>query len=392
MHTPLPPFNPRVADLGSSPVRALFGLARSPGMISFAGGQPAEELFDSQGISEAYVHVLDQMPFRALQYASTEGEIELREIVAWNLSNRGMPSIYDDILITSGSQQGLGLLGQTILEEDAVILVENPTYVSAIQAFKIQGARFVPVETDDDGMVPSALQAAIEEHDPRAVYMIPTFQNPTGISMSAARRKAIADVLAEHHIWLIEDDPYSELRFDGEQADPISSDERIRERSFYLGSLSKVLAPGLRIGWIRGPREALDNISVAKQATCLQTSTVDQLAAARYLEVNDIQEKLIPVREEYKARRDTMVEALAPVLPEGSHLNSPRGGMFLWATLPEDVDTSRLVYSAIEAGVIYIPGPSFYVDEGKPNTMRLSFVSNPLDRVVEGIRRLATVL
>lgn len=387
----VPPINARVAGLGGSPIRELLRIATAPGMISFAGGSPANELFDVAGVARSYAEVLAQQGPRALQYSSTEGEPELRARIAQFLTAKGVWSTADDIIITSGSQQGLGLIGQVVLDEDAIVLTENPTFVSALQAFSLGGARFRAVETDESGMVPEALEEAIIRHSPRAVYTIPTFQNPTGVTTPRERRNEIADVLARHDIWLIEDDPYSEIRFRDEPYSPISSDPRLAGKSLYLGTLSKILAPGLRIGWIRGPQEVLETLTTTKQGISLQTSTIDQLAALHWWENHDLEEKLDPVRAEYMRRRDAMVDGLGHALPEGSTFNRPDGGMFVWASMPEPYDANHALSVAIADGVVYIPGSQFYVSDPVPGTLRLSFVSNSVERIHEGIERLHRV-
>ncbi|MCT1922731.1 PLP-dependent aminotransferase family protein [Brevibacterium luteolum] len=385
--------NHHVMAVGESPIRRLFEIAADPSIISFAGGHPAEELFDVAGLSAAYAHVFATAGPRAMQYGSTDGEPEMREAAAARLHEANVPTAAHDMMITSGSQQGLGLIAQAVFNPGDVVLVESPTYMSALQAFAVQGVEFKALDRDEAGIVPEALAAAIQMWNPKAVYLIPTFQNPTGISMPASRRQQIADVLAGSDVWLIEDDPYSELRFTDDIQTPISADPRLDDRSLLLGSLSKVLSPGVRIGWIRCPdAELRERIGVTKQATALQTSTIDQLAAAHYLSTHDMEEVLTPVRAEYKARMLTLVEELSAVLPEGSVMNQPAGGMFVWARLPEGYDTQELVFAAAQAGVLYVPGPPFYVADPDPRTLRFSFVSNDVETTREGVRRLATVL
>lgn len=385
--------NHHVMAVGESPIRRLFEIAADPSIISFAGGHPAPELFDVDGLAAAYAHVFATDGPRAMQYGSTDGEPEMREAAARRLQEANVPASAAEVMVTSGSQQGLGLVAQALFNPGDVVLVENPTYMSALQAFAVQGVELKALDGDEAGIVPEALAAAIEMWNPKAVYLIPTFQNPTGISMPASRRQQIADVLADSDVWLIEDDPYAELRFTDDVLTPISADPRLDDRSMLLGSLSKVLSPGVRVGWIRCPdEEARERIGVTKQATALQTSTVDQLAAAHYLATHNMEEVLAPVRAEYQARMLTLVEELSLVLPAGSVMNQPAGGMFVWARLPEGFDTQALVFEAAQAGVLYVPGPPFYVADPDPRTLRFSFVSNGVERTREGVRRLAAVL
>jgi len=389
MNTVRSQLNWYVAGLGESPIRQLMSLAHDPALISFAGGHPAPELFDTEGLARSFDHTITTNGGRALQYGLTDGEPEMREAAAKRLTDQALPTSPSQVLITSGSQQGLGLLAQTLFNPGDVVLVENPTYMSVLQAFGIQGVEFKPVDTDEGGVIPEALDAAIRYWKPKAVYIIPTFQNPTGVTMPRSRRAAIADVIAAHDVWLIEDDPYSELRFTDEVLPPIVSDPRLDDRAFLANSLSKVLSPGLRIGWLRGPEEVLTSVGLAKQGTALQTSTIDQLAAAHYLENTDLESKLEVVRGEYKARMETMVEVLSEVLPPGSAMTRPAGGMFVWVRLPEGYTTSELVYRAIAEGTIFVPGAPFYVEDPDERTMRFSFVSHGVDRTAEGLRRLA---
>lgn len=380
--------NRYVGGLGESPIRKLFAIAQDPSIISFAGGHPAPELFDATGIAAAFEHVFATNADRALQYGSTDGEPEMRDAAAKMLSDRGLLTSASDVLITSGSQQGLGLLAQTLFNPGDVVLVENPTFMSALQAFGIQGVDFKPVDTDSGGVIPEALDAAIRQWKPKAVYIIPTFQNPTGVTMPRSRREQIAEVIAGHDVYLIEDDPYSELRFTNDILPPIVADSRLDDRGLLANTLSKVMAPGLRVGWLRGPADVLERLGVAKQGVTLQTSTIDQLAAARYLEVTDMEAKLSVVRAAYKARMERMVEVLSDMLPAGSAMTKPDGGMFVWARLPEGFNTSELVYDAIQAGSIFIPGAPFYVEDPDERTMRFSFVSNDLEATTEGLERM----
>ncbi|GAA2007585.1 PLP-dependent aminotransferase family protein [Brevibacterium samyangense] len=383
--------NRHVAGATGSAIRNIFKLAAGPDVISFAGGTPANELFDTVGIAQSYAHVIDTIGGRALNYGSVEGEPEMKEAAAKRLSESSCATSPDQLLITSGSQQGLGLCGQTLINPGDVVLAENPTFMSALGAFKLQGAVCRGVESDEFGILPEDLEAKILEHSPKALYTIPTFQNPTGSTMPAERRTAIADVIARHSIWLIEDDPYSELRYEGEPVPAISTDPRIQDKSLLLGTLSKVLAPGLRIGWIRGPEWILERLATAKQATSLQTSTIDQMAAAHYIEHNSIPEKLLAVKDAYRQRRDTMLEVLPTVLPEGTSITRPDGGMFLWAKLPDGFDATALVEEIGPRGTVYVPGSTFFVENPDPATIRFSFVSNAPARIEEGLLRMKPV-
>ncbi|MEH3078235.1 MAG: PLP-dependent aminotransferase family protein [Quadrisphaera sp.] len=315
---PALPLAQRLRGVASSPVRDLLALASRPEVISFAGGLPAPELFDVDGVRAAFDAVLSGPGARtALQYAPTEGSAELRALLAARTSGRGLATTADDVLITTGSQQALALLSTALLDPGAVVAVEEPTYLAALQGFALAGARVVPVASDDDGVVPASLERVLEEHSPALVYLVPTFANPTGRTLSASRRAEVAALLADRPTWVVEDDPYGELRYRGEALAPLASQPALEGRAVYLGSLSKVFAPGLRLGWLRAPRELRVRLAVAKQAADLHTSTVDQAAAAAYLTATDLDAHVAGLRTAYGARRDAALESLPSVLPPG---------------------------------------------------------------------------
>lgn len=388
---PAPRLNRNFSDTTDSPVRALLDLVSRPGVISFAGGIPDSTFFDLPAIREAYRAALDR-PEVALQYASSEGDPELREAIAEKLTAEGVPTTASDLVVTTGSQQGLTLMGMTMIDPGDVILVEDPTYLAALQTFGLAGARFVAVECDDEGMVPEALRAAIAEHDPKLVYLIPSYQNPSGRTMPEARRRAVAEILRETGTMLIEDDPYSSLRYSGDPLPTFCSFEGMAEQTALLQTFSKSVAPGIRLGWARVPAGIRDAMVVAKQAIDLHSSSVDQLAAAHYLNNPDSHQDETEKISTYGARRDVLFEELGKVLPEGSKVTYPLGGMFLWAELPADYDTDALLPYAMAEGVGYVPGSSFHVDTSIANTMRLSFVTNHREDIREGVARLGRAL
>lgn len=387
------PFRPaaRFAGSDSSPLKEIFALAARPGLVSFAGGIPDPALFDLAGIHRAYDWTLTHQGRRALQYGITEGEDELREQAARRL-NRHLPTSASQIQVTSGSQEGIFLVAQALLEPGDVVLVESPTYLAAVQAFGASGAHMVGVPTDEHGVVPDGLEAAIRAHHPKFVYLIPTFQNPTGRTMPALRRAEVADVLLRHGVPLVEDDPYGELRYAGEPVAPIAALPGMGERTLLLNSISKLMAPGLRLGWMRGDGPIMRTLAVAKAAVSMQSSVVDQLTVARYLEAGDLDAHVAAVRTVYWERREALARALAAALPEGARLTDPEGGMFLWATLGAGWDTQELLASAVEAGVAYLPGWSFYATDPDFSTMRLSFVTHTPEVITASIARLGEVL
>ncbi|MEW1905429.1 MULTISPECIES: PLP-dependent aminotransferase family protein [unclassified Streptomyces] len=386
---PVPAVASRLAGVGSSPVRDILALTARPEMISFAGGLPAPELFDVAGIRAAYDGVLTDLPRQALQYSTTEGDPELRAAVAGRLTARGLPTDADDLLVTTGSQQALTLLATALLEPGGVVLVEDPCYLAALQTFAFAGARVVPVPTDDQGIVPEALEEIAARENPTLLYVVPTFQNPTGRTLPAGRRTAVAEAAARHGFWIVEDDPYGELRYDGEPVPWIAADPAAADRTVLLGSFSKVMAPGLRLGHLRAPAGLRRSCVIAKQAADLHTSTVDQAAAARYLRDSDLDAHVAVMRAAYRERRDAMLDGLPAALPGGSRWNRPEGGMFVWATLPEGYDATALLRTAVGHEVAYVPGAPFFCGEPDPGAMRLSFTTHSAEEIGEGLRRLA---
>ncbi|CAL9491354.1 2-aminoadipate transaminase [Streptomyces sp. enrichment culture] len=384
----VPPLAARVSAVGGSPVRDILAVTARPEVINFAGGLPAPELFDAEGVAAAYRDVLAETPARALQYSTTEGEPTLRAALAARTSLRGLATGPDDVLVTTGSQQALSLLATALIEPGDTVLVENPCYLAALQVFGFAGARIVPVPGDADGVDPRALEELVVRERPKLLYTVPTFQNPTGRTLPADRRAAIAAVAARRGLWIVEDDPYGELRFEGERVPWIASYEDAADRTVLLGSFSKVMAPGLRLGWLRAPAGLLRACAVAKQAADLHTPTVNQLAAARYLADRDLDVHVARVAGAYGERRDAMLAGLPDALPEGSVWNRPEGGMFLWVRLPEPYDTTALLPKVVEQDVAYVPGAPFHAGEPDRSTLRLCFVTQTPEEIGEGLRRL----
>lgn len=385
------PVAARYAGMESSPLKDIFALAARKDIVSFAGGIPDPALFALEDVTACYDWVLSHQGHRALQYGVSEGEAELREQAARRLS-RDLPTDASQIRVTSGSQEGLFVIAQALLEPGDVVLVESPTYLAAVQAFAVHGARMIGVDTDEDGVIPEALDEAIRTHHPRMVYLIPSFQNPTGRTMPVARRQAVAEVLLRTDVALIEDDPYGALSFTGSTWAPIASLPGMSVRTILLNSMSKLMSPGVRIGWMRAEGPVLDTLAVAKAAISMQSSVVDQLMVARYLDTADLDAHVATVSGVYRERRDAMTAAITPVLPDGAHLTRPEGGMFLWAALGEGYDAQRMLAEAVAAGVAYLPGWSFFADHADRSTMRLSFVTHSPAVIEEAIGRLGEVI
>lgn len=381
----------RFAGVTSSPVRDITSVIGRGDVISFAGGIPDPALMEARDFQESFAHVLSTRPERALQYATSPGEPELREQLARRLC-RQLPTDPDQIQVTNGSQEGIFLAAQTLVDPGDVILVEQPTYLAAIQSFTMAGARLVPVATDSCGVLPDALEAAIDRHHPAFVYLIPTFQNPTGRTMPLERRQAVAEVLVRTDTPLLEDDPYGELRYEGDPVPPLASLEGMSERTLLLNSASKTMAPGLRVGWIRAEGPILRTLEIAKQAVGLHGPVTDQLAVAHYLATCDLDAHIHKVVDVYRTRRDAMLEALADVLPTGASVTHPEGGMFLWIDLHDGTDTAEHLACAVDSGVAYVPGWPFHAGEPNRATMRLSYVTSSPEVIREGVTRLASTL
>jgi DNA-binding transcriptional MocR family regulator len=372
-------------------VRDLLALTAQPEIISFAGGLPAPELFDVDGWRAAFAKALEEPGARRnLQYAPTEGNATLRALVAERLTGRGLATREDDLLITTGSQQALTLVASTLLGPGSVVAVEEPTYLAALQCFQLAGARVVPVASDEDGIVPSSLAEVIEREKPTLLYLVPTFANPTGRTLTLARRLEVTALAAASDLWVVEDDPYGELRYRGESLPALGAAQP--DRVLSLGSLSKICAPGLRLGWLRAPALLMPTLVVAKQVADLHTSTIDQAAAAIYLATADLDGHVVRLRAEYRIRRDAMIAALPGTTPDGAKWTDPDGGMFIWLRLPGEVDSAAVLRRALRKQVAFVPGAPFFVATPDPGTLRLSFTTNTPDEIAEGMRRLATVL
>ncbi|MFI9819741.1 PLP-dependent aminotransferase family protein [Streptomyces sp. NPDC052013] len=389
---PVPQLAARARTVGGSPVRDILAVTARPEVINFAGGLPAPELFDADGIAAAYRAVLEETPAQALQYSTTEGEPALRAALAERSRTRGLPTDADDLLVTTGSQQALSLLATALIEPGDTVLVESPCYLAALQAFGLAGARVVAVPGDEHGLDPVALDELVARERPKLLYLVPTFQNPTGRTLPVERRAAVAEVAARRGLWIVEDDPYGELRYEGRRVPWIAALPGAEDRTVLLGSFSKVMAPGLRLGWLRAPAGLRRACAVAKQAADLHTPTVNQLAAARYLADHDLDAHVRRVAAVYGARRDAMLAGLPAALPDGSAWTRPEGGMFLWARLPEPYDTTALLPQAVRQNVAYVPGAPFYAGDPDRATLRLCFVTQTPEEITEGLRRLGAGL
>ena len=383
----------RMDGMKASDIREILKLTQVPGMISFAGGLPAAEAFPVRRIQEVTMEVLAHKGHRALQYSTTEGDVRLREISGERMNTRlGTSLSADEILITTGSQQGLDLSGKIFLDEGDVVLCESPTYLGAINAFRAYEPCFVEVKTDDDGMDIADLERCIAQNPgAKFAYVIPDFQNPTGRCWSLERRRAFLEVCTQHGIPVIEDSPYSELRFKGEILPPLKALDESGSVVF-LGTFSKIFCPGLRVAWLAAAPELREKYVMVKQGADLHTSTLGQRQIAAYLGRFDLEEDLNALKEIYRRRREVMLRTMDETFPPGTHYTRPDGGLFLWVELPDDINARELLARSLEEGVAFVPGGSFYPNGGHENTMRLNYSAMPEDRIEKGIRRLAKVL
>ncbi len=381
----------RVKHMENSAIREILKVTEQPGVITFAGGLPAPELFPLSDIRESYDRVLGAKDPSVLQYGSTEGYLPLREEIAAQMCAKGIKAEADNIFLTNGSQQGLDLLAKLFLNPGDIVLLQNPSYLGAIQTFRSYQANFRAILTNDAGIDLKDLEFSLKHHHPKLIYLAPTYQNPTGTTLPVEERQAIARLAGQYGIPTIEDDPYSELRYEGPVTPTIKSfaaDDEV----IYLGTFSKTLAPGLRLGWIVGDRKLIAKLIVAKQGTDLHTSTLLQQATHYYLTHFNTSEHVERIRQTYKMRRDLMLQELKVSFPTQVSWTQPTGGMFIWLTLPDGFDTDKLLPRAAAAQVAYVPGIHFYAHNGSHCSMRLNFSNPTPQQIKQGINRLAEIL
>lgn len=383
-------FASRMSHLHASEIRELLKLTEEPDVISFAGGLPDPRLFPSQELGDILREVAVTEGASTLQYGTTSGYMPLRKAIAARLSRQdGLPREATDVMITNGSQQGLDLTGMLFLEAGAPLLCESPTYLAAINAFRAYEPRFVAVPTDGEGMLPEALETIMKrEPDLRLAYVIPDFQNPTGKTWSTERRARFMEILSKTDIPVVEDNPYGELRFEGDSPPSLMSMDRNRQ-VIGLGTFSKILCPGLRIGWINASPELLFRFDLVKQGTDLHTAQITQACIATYLARHSMDDHINTIRATYRIRRDAMLEAIDTHFGNRVEVSRPQGGLFLWMRLPGSVDARQLLDACLERKVAFVPGESFFPEGGHKNTLRLNFSNMPVDRIREGIRRMA---
>ncbi|QBD77980.1 PLP-dependent aminotransferase family protein [Ktedonosporobacter rubrisoli] len=390
----------RVQGMKSSAIRELLKVTEQADTISFAGGLPAPEVFPIEQIAKAAQEVLQTRGSQALQYSATEGYYPLREWAAQQMVKRGVQASVDNILITTGSQQALDLLGKVLMNPGDKMLVEAPTYMGALQAWSCYNIDYVSQPSDDKGIIIEGLEKILQTQ-PKCMYILPTFQNPTGVTLTLERRKKLVELTQQYNIPVIEDDPYSQLNFEDEPVPPlITLAESEAEQNadgyqgniIYLCTFSKVLAPGLRLGWIVAPAALISKLVQAKQGADLHTSTFDQFIAYKLVSDGLLEEHTPYICDTYRARRDLMLALMDEHFPPGINWTRPKGGMFLWVTLPEGMNSMDILKDAVEQKIIFVPGTSFYPYGEVKNTLRLNFSNASPGQIEQGIARLGRVL
>lgn len=382
-------FSDTIESFKSSAVREILKLTQGKSIISLAGGLPNEQYFPIDAVRDAFGRVFDEGR-QVLQYSITEGFTPLRESISRHLKRKNIHAGIADMLLTTGSQQAIDLLTRVYIDPGDVILVERPTYLAALQVFQSRKARIISVDCDANGMNLSDLEAKIREHDPKLVYVIPTFSNPSGKAWSLDRREEVLEICKRGNVLILEDDPYGELRFGGGEALPslFSLDEHPNGCVIYTSTFSKIVAPALRTGWVVGNPEVILHMTRAKQAADLHSSAIDQQALHQLFQHFDIYGHIDLVRGEYESRMQEMAGLLRQQDWPDTHWIEPKGGMFIWLEMPEHINTEKLLKFAVEEGVAFVPGVSFYADEPKQNTMRLNFTHTGSEQMIEGIERL----
>ena len=388
----------RTKSMQSSAIRELLKVTQDPEVISFAGGLPAPEVFPIKEVEISCANVLRDMGKKALQYSATEGYYPLKEFLASAMHQYGIPALPENVLLTNGSQQALDLIGRIFIDPDRYVLTGRPTYLGAIQAWGAYQAKFHTMRVDDQGMVVEEIERAYEKaiedsgRPPAFIYVLPNFHNPAGTTLPMERRVKLAEIATRLDIAVIEDDPYGQLRFEGDHIPPICT--LIPERTIYLGTFSKTMAPGLRLGWIVASEALMVRLIQAKQGCDLHTGTFVQYVANDICQRGILKPHIKVIRKVYKERRDTMLDALAEFWPDECSWTRPEGGLFLWARVPEEIDTDIFLREiALKEKVAYVPGINFYPNaDGGTEAMRLNFSYAPPEVILEGIKRLGTAI
>lgn len=382
----------RMEGIKASEIRELLKLTERTEVISFAGGLPAPELFPIEEMKLVAVKVLEEMGVQALQYSATEGFNPLREKIASRMTKAGMNTTRDHILITSGSQQGLDFAGKVFLNPGDYVVCESPSYLGAINAFKAYQCQFIEVDTDENGMIMEDLERKLASHsNVKMIYVIPDFQNPSGRSWNLERRKQLLQIAKTHNLPIVEDNPYGELRFEGEMLPSIKSMDD-EGRVIFLGTFSKTFCPGLRIGWVCAEDEVLQKFIMVKQGADLQSNSMSQRELDMFMNLYDLDEHIEKIKNVYRSRRNVMLETIKKEFPAEVTCTYPEGGLFTWCTMPEHLNARDLMEVAILRNVAFVPGGSFFPNGGRENTFRMNYSNMPEEKIIEGVKRIGEVL
>lgn len=381
----------RASCMYGSMTRQLMHLIAEPDVISFGGGLPAWELFPIEQVKEVTNYVLDGDGPAALQYGTSEGYKPLRQVVAERYKKKGFDITEDNVLITCGSQQGIDLVSKLFLDKGVTLVVEDPTFLTALQAFSLFQAQCLTVPLDEEGMRVDLLPQILEKNDVKFIYVMPNFQNPSGITLSLERRKKLVEIVQQYGVPILEDDAYGELRYSGEALPALKAFDE-GQQVIYLGSFSKVLSPGLRVSALIAPDGVMEKLVFAKQAADLHTDNLAQRIVYEFLRRDLLDPHIQVIISSYRKRRDAMLQAMERYFPPGISWTKPDGGIFLWVTLPQGMDAMQLFEKAVQAKVAYVPGSCYYANGGGDNELRLNFSACDEGKIEAGIQRLAKVI
>ncbi|MDF2536381.1 MAG: aminotransferase [Bacillales bacterium] len=385
-------FAKRAGWVSASETREILKITARPEVISFAGGLPAPELFPVEAIKASSDAVLNEMGAASLQYSMTEGDVPLRKAICLRMKTIGIDSSLEQVLITSGSQQAIDLTGRLFLNEGDTVICESPTYLAAINAFKVYDANFVEVAMDDDGMIMEELERKLRKHpETKFIYTIPDFQNPTGRTMKLERRKRLIELANRYDVLIVEDNPYGAIRFSGEAIPPLKHFDT-EGRVIYLSTFSKIFAPGLRLGWICANEAFIEKYVTFKQTADLHTDIFAQMLTSKFMQLYNLEAHIEKIRTVYKERSTVMLSCIEKFFPADISYSTPDGGLFIWIELPESVDSKELLTECLKNNVAFVPGIPFFPNGTKKNTLRLNYSNMPQDRIVEGMKRMGDVL
>ncbi len=386
-------FSDRMNLLTGSEIRELLKLTAQPDIISFAGGMPAPELFPVEELKRIGVSVMEVSGRIALQYSTTEGFPPLRKHIADRMfAKNKIKTDSDHILMTSGSQMGLDFSARVFLNKGDIVLLESPSYLGAVNAFKASEAKFIEVPTDENGMIIKELEKILEKEDRvKMIYVIPDFQNPSGRTWTLERRQEFMETVNKYEIPVIEDNPYGELRFEKEFVPALKALDT-KGLVVYLGTFSKILVPGYRLGWVCAEPKILQKYNFMEQASSLQASTISQMEVSKFMDMYNLDDHIAKIKKVYKQRRDIMLKTMDEEFPEEVRYTRPEGGLFTWVILPEYINAKEMALECLEQKVAYVPGGSFFPNGGHENTFRLNYSCMPEDKIVEGIKRIAAVI